>query len=89
MIASIESLKGRQGIRDDAVAPDSPEEIQDAKGYLTGQMVAGRRYSKTVDQPRFTAVFDLGQAEVCRSFVKLRAEVDKLLRHIYACEPEQ
>jgi len=86
LIAALESLRGRHGIRPDAAQPHRPEGIRDAKGYLTEQMIAGRKYSETVDQVALTAVFDLVQAETCRSFRKLKTEIDKLLRYVYGLE---
>lgn len=86
LIAAIESLRGKHGILPDAAQPNCPEEIQDAKGYLTDRMIPGMKYSETVDQVALTAIFDLVQAETCRSFRKLRTEIDKLLRYVYGAE---
>jgi hypothetical protein len=55
----------------------APESIQDPKGWLSTAM--GRRYSETLDQPRFAALFEFGEARACRSFVKFERELRRLL----------
>lgn len=84
LIASIESLRGKGGIREDAHAHLDPESISDAKGYLSQQMIEGRHYSPTVDQQALTRLFDLDRAASVRSFRKLMVEVDRLVGHVYA-----
>lgn len=76
-LAALESLRGRRGIPDSAVAPEGPESIRDAKGALRFQM--GGAYSERVDQPALTAGFDLQQATTCRSFRKFRCAAEDLL----------
>ena len=56
----------------------TPEAIRDAKGWLSSSM--GSRYSETIDQPRFAALFDFAEARTCSSFRKLERELHKLLR---------
>ncbi len=59
-------------------APDEPESVADAKGWLARAI--GSSYSETVDQPAFAALFDLDEAASrCASFVKLRKEVRAFL----------
>lgn len=71
-LAAIASLRGKRGIRDDATAPEDPESIRDAKGLLERRMNAGWSYLETVDQAKFSAVFDMKQAyRRCRSFRRL------------------
>jgi hypothetical protein len=71
-LSALESLRGRCGIRTDAVAPASPEAKRDAKGALEEFMPSDRAYSETGDQPAMSAVFDLGLAhQRNRSFRKL------------------
>lgn len=78
-VASIESLRGCCGIRQDAVAPESPEDIRGAKGWLTRQMSAGRAYLETDDQPSLASRFDIEQARLrCDSFDKFMRDVDAL-----------
>jgi hypothetical protein len=69
LLASIESLRRRRGIRADAVAHADPEEPRGAKGQLEARMEVGRSYSETADQPALTASFDMVPAyRRCRSF---------------------
>ncbi len=72
LLASIESLRGTCGIRDDASSPPDPETPRDAKGELDARMHKGNTYSPTVDQAKLTAKADLASAyRACRSFRKL------------------
>jgi len=61
-LASLESLRGRRGIRPDAEAHPDPEEPRDAKGELEVRMEPGSAYHPTVDQPALTMLFDMAQA---------------------------
>ena len=71
-LASIESLRGRRGIRRDAVSHRDPENPRGAKSHLEGQMPPGRSYMEVADQPALTAVFDMLPAfRRCGSFRKL------------------
>jgi hypothetical protein len=68
-LASIESLRGRRGIRADATSHPNPEEPRGAKGHLEARMEPGRSYSETADQPALTDLFDMVPAyRRCRSF---------------------
>jgi Domain of unknown function (DUF4276) len=68
-LASIESLRGRRGIKPDAVSHPRPEEPRGAKGHLEQRMHARLTYSERADQPALTAVFDMKPAYgKCRSF---------------------
>lgn len=74
-----ESLRGRRGIRDDAVAPNDPEEIRGAKERLS-QNMEGKRYLEVDDQPAFASVVDLELAERrCPSFEKLVRDLKALV----------
>ena len=82
-LASIESLKGRWSIADDAVAPSNPEAKRDAKGALEQFMPRGRAYSETGDQDAMSAVFDMALAHRRnRSFRKLVKAVGDLARQL-------
>jgi hypothetical protein len=71
-LASMEALRGKQGISLDATPPPEPEAIRGAKEALERHMPLNRSYSETVDQAHLTAHFDMKQAYVrCRSFRKL------------------
>ena len=52
-LASIESLRGIRGIRDDAASHAQPETPRGAKSQLEDRMRPGRSYSETADQPAF------------------------------------
>ena len=68
-LASIESLRGKRGIRADAESHPDPEEPRGAKAQLEERMKAGRSYSETADQPAISAEFDMKPTyEKCRSF---------------------
>ncbi|MGH9579115.1 MAG: hypothetical protein ACRD3R_16875, partial [Terriglobales bacterium] len=78
-IAGIESLRGQRGIRNDAVSPDDPEAIQDAKGWLTRHMINGYTYVEVDDQPALIATFDYAAAAPgSRSLRKFLADVKRL-----------
>ena len=71
-LGSIESLRGRRGIANDAESEPTPEMPRDAKGALELKMSSGRFYVERTDQVAFTAVFEMGSAfRACRSFRKL------------------
>jgi hypothetical protein len=78
-LAAASSLAGLRGIRSDVVAPTAPEEIRDAKAWLTQHMSVGRSYHETVDQPALSARFDLASARAAPSFEKLWRDLESLL----------
>lgn len=79
-LASVESLRGRWGIADDAGSPANPEAKRDAKGALEEFMPRERGYSETGDQDAMSAVFDMALAHRRnRSFRKLVKSVGDLL----------
>lgn len=61
-LASIESLRGRRGIRPDAAPFPNPEAIRDAKGALEERMSPGQYYTETADQPALSQLFSLHEA---------------------------
>ncbi|MBP8137804.1 MAG: DUF4276 family protein [Alicycliphilus sp.] len=73
-IAAAQSLRGMRGFD---IAPQEPiaaETPRNAKGWMREHMQGGK-YSEILDQPAFTAKFDLQQAfENSRSFRKLCKE---------------
>lgn len=78
-LASLEDLRGKRGVRDDASAPPNPEDIQGAKEYLQRQLKRGYTYSETVDQPAFTGHLNLQRTrQRSPSFDKLWREVQRL-----------
>jgi hypothetical protein len=77
-LASIESLRGRRGIPEDATPPANAEAIRDAKRWLA--RVMGRSYSEVADQPALSQLFDLDLARAgARSFGKFDREARLLL----------
>jgi hypothetical protein len=71
-LGSLESLRGRCGIRGDALSHPNPESMRGAKARLTAAMEGSRSYSETKDQPALTAIFDLAAAyRSCRSFRRM------------------
>lgn len=79
-LAAVESLRGKRGIRGDAVSPSAPEAVRDAKGALEELMTRGRRYHPTVDQAAFSGVFSMRDAYVrSRSFRHLTKSFGELL----------
>lgn len=71
-LGSIESLRGKRGISDQAESHPRPEEPRDAKGRVSAQMVDGRIYIETADQVALTSAFELQSAyRSCRSFRKM------------------
>jgi hypothetical protein len=79
-IAAAGSLAGTRGLPPDLTGPADPEAIVAAKQWL-GQRMGGRpgAYSETIDQPAFTASFDIPAARAVDSFDKCFREVQKLL----------
>lgn len=77
-VGSIESLRGVRSISANACSPNDPETIRNAKAFLTDAMQ--RHYIATIDQPAFTAKFDLDKAlESCRSFKKFHDDLRRIV----------
>lgn len=71
-LAAIESLRGYCGVRNDAESMANPERRRGAKEALENQMVSGRSYSESTDQPRLSNTFDMKASFArSRSFRKL------------------
>lgn len=71
-LASLETLRGRCRIQEQAVSHHDPESVRAAKEELERNMAAGASYSPPVDQARLTAHLDFERAyRNCRSFRKL------------------
>jgi hypothetical protein len=78
-VCAAASLRGKRALRDDLTAPDDPESIRDAKGWLSRNMVNPRLpYSETIDQPALSMLFDIDLARKSDSFDKLLRELDRL-----------
>lgn len=73
-IAAAQSLRGMRGFDIAPKEPIAAETPRNAKGWMREHMQGGK-YSEILDQPAFTAKFDLQQAfENSRSFRKLCKE---------------
>jgi hypothetical protein len=79
-LASIESLRGKRGIRLDAPLCVEPETPRGAKERLEQLMQRGRAYNETADQAALTAQFDMRSAyRRCRSFRSAVGALGRLL----------
>jgi hypothetical protein len=82
-LASLQSLRGRRGIRDDVSDHPDPESPRDAKGHLEQSMNPGHSYLETADQAALTGVFDMEATfRKCRSFRKMTAAFGQLASSI-------
>ena len=71
-LGSLESLRGKRSIRQDAASLPAPESVRGAKERLRANMTRGAKYVERADQPALTAVFDLAAAHrSCRSFRRM------------------
>ena len=77
-LAAADSLRGYKGLKNDLEPPNNPEEIRGVKGWLK-QRRDSRKYRETLDQPGFTAHFDLDQARHADSFDKCYRDIVRLL----------
>lgn len=82
-IAAAESLRNSRGLPLSLSRPIEPENIRDAKGWLSDRMGPGGSYSETDDQPALTAVFDMVSARRADSFDKCYRELSGMLRDLY------
>lgn len=76
-LASASALAAEGKLPHGTVPPPNAQAVADAKGWLS--QVMGRRYSETIDQPAFAALFDLEAARGCSSFDKLARDVASML----------
>lgn len=82
-LASLESLRGKRGIREDAVYESDPEQVRAAKGAVSRMMPQNAPYSETADQPALSAHFDLKAAYArAPSFRKLVKELCRVLEEL-------
>lgn len=85
LLGAKESLRGINGIAENATAPPNPENIRGAKEHLTRNMTRGRRYLAVDDQVRFAERFDLNLArQRCPSFDKCFRDAERLIHAIGA-----
>ncbi len=76
-LAAAGSLAGKRGLPPDLVAPEHPEAIGGAKGWLAARMPHG--YAETVDQAKFAAEFDWQAAQRLPSFARFVRELRRLV----------
>jgi hypothetical protein len=78
-LAAAPSIAGRRGLKQSLATPRDPEDIRDAKGWLSHHMT-GAPYRAAVDQVALAARFDIKAArENSASFDKFCREVERLL----------
>jgi uncharacterized protein DUF4276 len=71
-LGSLESLRGKRRVLQEAVSLVNPESIRGTKERLKASMDQGAKYIEPVDQPALTALFDLAAAHrSCRSFRRM------------------
>ena len=74
-----ESLRGKRGIRLNAVSPQRPESIRGAKEHLSQNMEESR-YLPVDDQPALAEYMDMEMARKrCASFDKMFCDIGRLL----------
>jgi hypothetical protein len=79
-LAAAESLAGKRRLKPDLVAPETPEDIRDAKGWLSRHIQGTGRYSPTQDQAALSQWLDLKRARLkSRSFRKFWKEIESIL----------
>ena len=79
-LASAESIRNKRNLPDTIDCPPEPEEIRDAKRWLSEKMPQGLRYSETSDQAALTQLFDMVSArQRSDSFDKCYREIHKML----------
>lgn len=82
-VAAAPSLIGEKGLAEGVEAPNHPDRVGDAKGWLSRNMRDGRKYAPTADQARFTAQFDMQMArERSPSFDRCYREIERLIRAV-------
>lgn len=79
-LASADTMQHHGAIQDNASRPDNSEEIRDAKGYFSRQiMKPGTTYAETIEQEKFSALIDIATVQRrSRSFQKLIKELDRV-----------
>ncbi len=81
-LAAAESLRGRCCLVEDLQSPSDPENIRDAKGWLSDRMISDRGYSATDDQAAMTDIFDMTSARKAKSFDKCYRDISFMLQQL-------
>ncbi|MGO9255615.1 MAG: DUF4276 family protein [Bryobacteraceae bacterium] len=80
-LAAAESLAGKRNLDPNLAAPENPEDIRDAKGWLSRHIQGTGRYSPTQDQTALSHWVDFGRARSrSRSFGKFWKEIEAIVR---------
>lgn len=74
-LAAATSLCRDEGLSNGEVSPAEPEQIRNAKGWLSDRMSFGGRYVETRHQAKFSRLMDLESARRASSFGKLEREI--------------
>lgn len=78
-LAAAESIGGSRGLAQGIAPPLQPDELRNAKGWLSERMPDGR-YHEVSDQPALSARFDIDMAnQRSRSFRKLVKTIDAVI----------
>lgn len=81
LLADASALGRAGGFRDGINPPGNPEEVRDAKRWLSDRRTDKHPYRPTLDQARLTELVDVATIrERCPSFDKLWREVERLAR---------
>ncbi len=81
-IAAANSLRGKCGLTEDLKSPSNPENIRDAKGWLSARTTSGIGYSETDDQSTLAAIFDMSSARKVDSFDKCYRDISSMLEQL-------
>ena len=88
-LAAAESLAGSRGLPLTLAHPAEPEQIRDAKGWLSKQMCRGSAYTETSDQTAMTCLFDMSVARTLSdSFNKCYRDIFSMLCKLRLAEGE-
>ena len=80
ILASLETIRDRAGIPDNASFAGDADAVPNPKQWLTDRMGLGRAYKETTDQPSLSSRIDLELAQTnSRSFRRLCHAVEQLL----------
>jgi len=81
-LAAADSLANKRGLPASLEPPPDPENVRDAKGWLSNKKGPGQRYSETSDQAALTELFDMASARRADSFDKCYREISAMLRRL-------
>lgn len=78
-LCAAESLAGKRNFRNELATPANAEDIRDAKGWISRNMLAFGIYRPTQDQAALSQIFDIEMARTrSRSLRKLWREVEAI-----------